>query len=99
MDLGDIIIKPIITEKSMNEAGKGKFTFMVQKQANKKMIKNKVEEKFKVNVVSVSSSITKGKKKKVGTRRVEVSQPSFKKAVVKLKPGQKIDLFEAGGKS
>lgn len=96
MRLEDVIIKPIITEKSMNEAAKGKFTFMVSKNADKKMIKRAVEEKFKVKVLSVATSILKGKKIKVGLRRMEKAKSSYKKAVVRLPAGQKIDLFEVG---
>lgn len=96
MKLEDVIIKPIITEKSMNEVAKGKFTFMVLRKADKKMIKKAVEEKFKVKVLSVATSILKGKKVKVGLRRMEKAKSSYKKAVVRLPAGQKIDLFEAG---
>lgn len=95
--MDSVIIKPIITEKSMNRVKKGKFTFMVAKNAGKPAIKKEVEEKFKVEVVSVATNITKGRKKRFGTRRIETSLPAFKKAVVKLKEGQKIDLFEIGG--
>lgn len=96
MDLGDVIIKPIITEKSMNQASKGKFTFLVSKGSNKRGIKKAVEEKFKVNIISISTSIIKGKTMRVGVRRKEIRKPDFKKAVVQLSEGQKIGLFEAG---
>lgn len=90
----DVIIKPIITEKSMQDATAGKFTFKVLKAADKKTIKRAVEEKFKVNVLDISTLIIKGKKRRAGVRRVEVLQSPYKKAVVTLKPGQKIDLFD-----
>ncbi|MFH1832665.1 MAG: 50S ribosomal protein L23 [Candidatus Levyibacteriota bacterium] len=96
MDAGQIIIKPIITEKSMNDVGKGKFTFLVAKDSNKKEIKKAVEEKFKVKVIGVSTIIIKGRSARVGIRRKEVKKADFKKAVVELLKGQKIDLFEAG---
>lgn len=95
----NIIIKPIISEKSMSQVGLGKFTFEVAKSAGKNEIKKEVEKNFKVNVVSVATIVVKGRKKRTGTRRTEVAESSFKKAIVRLKPGQKIDLFEAGGKS
>lgn len=94
--LNNIIVKPLITEKSMDEAKKGKFTFIVLNSASKRHVKNEVEKIFKVNVLSVSSLIIKGRKKRYGTRRIEVMEPSFKKAIVKLKSGQKIDLFDQG---
>lgn len=91
----DILISPIISEKSMSEAGKGKFTFRVARKADKLSIKKEVEKRFKVNVLSVSTITTKGRSKRTGTRRVEVVSQPLKKAIVKLKPGQKIALFEA----
>lgn len=94
MDTTSIIIAPVITEKSMDEAGRGRFTFVVDKDANKAEIKKAVEEQFKVNVVSVQTLITKGKKRRVGKRRVTFIRPSLKKAIVKLVDGQRIDLFE-----
>lgn len=94
MDTTDIILKPLITEKSMKEAGRGKFTFKVLKKADKNMIRRAIEEKFKVNVVSVATSIVKGRSQRFGARRIETALPSWKKAIVQLKPDQKIDLFE-----
>ena len=91
----DIRIAPLISEKSMNNAGLGKFTFKVSKKADKKQIKKEIEERFKVDVLSVATTIIKGKKRRFGAKRIEVALPSFKKAIVKLKPGQKIDLFDA----
>ena len=93
----DTIIAPIISEKSMNDAGLGKFTFRVERSSNKSMIKKEVEAKFKVNVIKVSTMVVKGKSKKTGKRRVETKTADWKKALVVLKKGQKIDLFEAGG--
>lgn len=92
----NVIIAPVISEKSMSEVAKGKFTFRVVKQADKLSIKKEVEEKFKVNVLSVSTVTTKGRTKRTGVRRVEVSLQPFKKAIVKLKEGQKIALFDTG---
>ena len=80
----------------MNEVGKGNFTFEVVKDADKKAIKDAVSKKFKVNVLAVSTSVIKGKRKKSGIRRIEKREFPSKKAVVTLKTGQKIDLFEAG---
>lgn len=91
----DILISPIISEKSMTDAGKGKFTFKVFNKADKLSIKKEVEKRFKVNVLSVSTITTKGRSKRTGARRIEVLNKPFKKAIVKLKPGQKIALFEA----
>lgn len=94
MDAASVLIRPIITEKSMDEAGRGRFTFVVAKAATKPEIKKAIEGQFKVNVVSVSTLISKGKKGRAGKRRVEVIHASFKKAIVGLKEGQRIDMFE-----
>lgn len=96
MDYTNTIISPIITEKSMDNVAKSKFTFKVNKSASKKQIKKTVEKKFNVNVTKVVISNVKGKTKRFGQRRTEVRMASWKKAMVELKKGQKIDLFEAG---
>jgi len=91
-DYRDVIIKPIITEKTMNLLADNKYTFIVDKKANKTEIKNAVENIFNVKVEKVSTMNVKGKPKRVG--RFEGRTPSRKKAIVTLKPGQKIKLFE-----
>ncbi|OGH13671.1 MAG: 50S ribosomal protein L23 [Candidatus Levybacteria bacterium RIFCSPLOWO2_02_FULL_37_10] len=90
----DVIISPLISEKSMNDVNLGKFTFKVFKKADKNQIKKEVENKFKVNVLSIATATVKGKKRRVGAKRTEVALSSWKKAIVKLKTGQKIDLFD-----
>ena len=93
----DIIISPIISEKSMNDAGIGKFTFKVAMHAHKAGIKKEIEDKFKVNVIKVATMVLKGKLKRTGKKRMERQSQGYKKAIVALKQGQKIGLFEAGG--
>lgn len=99
MDVNDVIIRPIISEKSMQHANLGKFTFRVAKGAHKGAIKKAIEEKFKVNVVRISTNIVKGKKSRAGKRRIEILKSPWKKAVVTLQKGQKIALFDVGGGS
>lgn len=94
MELTQILIKPIITEKSMKDASLGWYTFSVNRAANKKEIKKAVEDQFKVNVLMVKTQTVKGKTKRVGRRRQEVKGSPWKKAIVKLGAEQKIDLFE-----
>ncbi len=94
MNITDVIIAPIISEKSMKEAMNGRFTFKVAKNAGKEDIKKAVEDKFKVNVVSVSTMTVKGKTRRFGTRRIETALSVWKKAITQLKTGEKIDLFE-----
>ena len=96
MLLHDVIIRPLITEKSMGEAGKGKFTFIVSNESQKEIIKKAIETKYEVNVTDVSTMYVKGKRKRVGQRRTEVRVTPYKKAIVTLRAGQKIALFELG---
>ncbi|MBI3980541.1 50S ribosomal protein L23 [Candidatus Microgenomates bacterium] len=92
-----ILIKPVITEKSMVDAGRGKYTFCVNLQSTKNEIVQEVEESFKVKVLSVKTIVVKGKIKQVGSKRKKITTSSWKKAIVELASGQKIDLFEVTG--
>jgi large subunit ribosomal protein L23 len=91
-----VIIKPLVTEKSMQDVTKGKYTFVVNRFATKPVIKQAVKDMFNVTVVSVATNIVKGRSKRVGTRRNEVPVSAYKKATVTLKKGEKISLFESG---
>ncbi|MDH7577523.1 MAG: 50S ribosomal protein L23 [Bacillota bacterium] len=89
----DIILRPVVTEKSVNLAQQqNKYTFYVNKQATKIEIKKAVEDLFKVKVLAVNTAIMKGKNKRVG--RFWGRRPDRKKAVVTLRPGDKIEIFE-----
>ena len=88
----DIIIKPVITEKTVALMEQGKYTFRVAKDANKFEIKNAVQDIFKVNVVDVATMNVRGKVKRMG--RSEGKTASLKKAIVTLKEGQQIEVFE-----
>lgn len=96
MIASQIIIRPIITEKSMRDAEKQTFSFVVIKSATKKDIKEAVEKLFKVNVVKVATNVLKGGANRTGARRTEVLRQAVKKAFVKLQAGQKISAFEVG---
>ena len=89
----DIVIRPIITERSMKGIGAGKYTFEVAKDANKIEIAEAVHKIFSVDVTKVNTLRVKGKAKRVG-RFPEGKTPDWKKAYVTLKPGQRIDIFE-----
>lgn len=97
MDLQDVIIRPVISERSMKDAAAGKFTFAVLQKATKKDVKSAVAKAFAVNVVGVATTRVKGKKKRYGQRRTQTQLPSWKRAVVKLKTGEKIPVFDVGG--
>lgn len=88
----DIIKRPVLTEKSYDQMNEGKYTFMVDVNANKYQIKQAIETVFKVKVDKVNTLRQQGKLKRMG--RNEGRRPSFKKAIVKLKPGSKIEFFE-----
>jgi large subunit ribosomal protein L23 len=88
----DIIIKPIVTEASMANIEVNKYTFKVRKDVNKTEIKKAIEELFSVDVVKVNTLMVKGKVKRLG--KTEGRRPNWKKAIVTLAPGSKIELFE-----
>jgi large subunit ribosomal protein L23 len=89
-----VLQRPLITEKTMQLTAQDKFTFVVAKNASKHSIAETVEKQFKVNVIDVATSVIKGKLRKFGTKRVSKLLSDGKKAIIQLKKGQKIDLFE-----
>ena len=92
----DIILRPVISEKSIDESGRGKYTFAVHDKANKIQIKAAVEELFKVRVIGVNVLTTKAKEKRRGTKRGRISgfTTPWRKAVVTVASGDKIEFFE-----
>ncbi len=92
MHLYEVLRRPLITEKNTMLQVLGKYAFEVAKEANKPQIKQAVEKAFKVKVNMVNVITVPGKMRRVG-RRMVLTQ-SWKKAVVTLKPGDKIELFE-----
>lgn len=97
MNIRDVIIAPVITEKSMRDAALGKYTFKVAMAANKPFIKEAIEKKFKVKVLKTLISLVKGRTGRRGIKREEFVETSWKKATVKLEKDQKIALFDTGG--
>lgn len=89
----DIILKPIVTERSMMQAEEKKYTFKVSRDANKYQIKDAIEKIFDVKVEKVSVMNMQGKIKRMGRNQGRTA--SWKKAIIKLKPESKeIKLFE-----
>ena len=86
----DIIIAPVITEKSMANRQNNVYTFKVSKDATKTDIKRAVEEAFKVSVKSVNTLNTKSKRRRVG--RYSGRTKTYKKAIVTLESGSSIDI-------
>jgi large subunit ribosomal protein L23 len=91
-----ILKRPIVTEKITGLQDKRQFSFEVSLDANKIQIAQAVEKKFKVTVTSVRTMVVKGKRKTQLTRRgrFEGRKATWKKAIVTLKEGDKIDYFE-----
>lgn len=87
-----IIRKPLLTEKSVVLKEDNKFCFRVAYNANKVEIRKAIEELFNVKVKDVNTMIIHGKIKRLG--RNKGRRPSWKKAIVTLQPGQKIEFFQ-----
>jgi len=94
MDARDVILSPRITEKSMANALGTQYTFVVHPQATKTQIRHAIESIFKVNVLKVNTVNVLGKQRSFARRGKKTAgkQGDFKKAIVTLKPGQKIEL-------
>ena len=92
MEARDILVRPLITERTTQLMAEGKYVFVVAKAANKIEIAKAVAEVFKVKVAKVNTGNVTGKKKRMG--RTEGKRPDYKKAIVKLAPGETIEFFE-----
>lgn len=88
----EVLRFPLITEKNTLLQSQGKYAFEVAREANKQQVREAVEAVFKVKVAKVNIMTVAGKQHRVGRRQV-LSQ-SWKKAIVTLKSGDKIELFE-----
>lgn len=92
MDARDILIKPIVSEKSTDLLQENKYTFQVPLKANKIQIRQAVEQIFKVKVQSVNTIRMEGKEKRMG--KFVGRRSDYKKAIVTLAPGNQIEIFE-----
>ena len=97
----DVILRPVVSEKSIDESSRGKYTFRVHPDANKIQIKAAIEalyESEKITVVAVNVLTRQPKTKQRGTRRGRITGKvsGWRKAIVTLAPGQKIQFFEGG---
>jgi len=92
-EVHDIIISPLVTEKStIQREGQNQYSFKVNKRANKIEIKEAVERLFKVKVRDVRTTTIRGKVKRLGRRFGK--RPDWKKAIVTVKEGDRIDFLE-----
>jgi large subunit ribosomal protein L23 len=93
-DIHDVILRPVISEKSYEMLDENKYTFIVDPRANKTHIRQAVEKIFDVKVLSVNTMNRKGKRKRRGL--IMGKRPNTKRAIVTVAPGDRIELFDAG---
>jgi large subunit ribosomal protein L23 len=91
----DVIIRPIVSEKSYGLLDNGVYTFMVASDANKLQIRDAVETVFNVRVTKVNTLNRKGKRKRNRRTFTFGRRADTKRAIVTLAPGDRIDLFES----
>lgn len=87
------VLKPIITEKSMQDSTKGKYVFQVDFKANKHQIAENIQSIYKVEVTKVNI-IKVGSEEKTVRGRYKIKTQPWKKAIITVKKGQKIEGFE-----
>lgn len=94
MKPANILIKPLITEKTTQKQLSNRVVFKVANNVNKYQIKQAVQTLFSVTVIKVHTINVPGKTRRLGRKRLKSTSPGWKKAVVYLKDSDKIDLFK-----
>jgi large subunit ribosomal protein L23 len=94
-DYRDVILRPVVSEKSYALLDSGVYTFVVHPTANKTEIRQAVEAIFNVEVTNVNTLNRKGKRKRNRRQATFGTRPDTKRAIVTLKAGDRIDLFES----
>ena len=89
----DVIIRPVVSEKSYAGLEQNRYTFLVHQDANKTEIKEAIQKIWNVRVLAVNTMIRRGKRKR--TRFVQGRRPDQKRATVTLAAGDSIEIFEA----
>ncbi|MBA2438914.1 MAG: 50S ribosomal protein L23 [Acidimicrobiia bacterium] len=95
MDAHDVVIRPVVSEKSYALLDEGAYTFEIHRDANKIQVRKAIEELFGVKVVKVNTLNRKGKRKRNRRSATFGRRPDTKRAVVTLVEGDSIDLFES----
>jgi large subunit ribosomal protein L23 len=95
MDPRDVILEPVVSEKSYNLLDEGAYTFKVHPDANKIEIRQAIEAIFDVKVLKVTTANRKGKRKRNRRALTFGRRPDVKRAIVTLAEGDRIDLFES----
>jgi large subunit ribosomal protein L23 len=92
----DVLVRPLITEKSSYQSGKlNQYSFVVANKATKTMVKDAIETLFDVNVVRVNIVNAPAKRgRRARSRRLLVRRPGFKKAIITLADGETLEIFE-----
>jgi len=90
-----VLLRPVVTEKSMGQTNAGRYTFAVATDATKQEIAEAVAEAFKVDVVAVNTSTVRGKARRLGRHLGQ--RPDWKKAVVTIAAGQRIERYFVEG--
>ncbi|MEX2324735.1 MAG: 50S ribosomal protein L23 [Nitriliruptoraceae bacterium] len=93
-DPRDIILRPVISEKTYGLIDENKYTFVVDRRANKTQIRQAIEQIFEVKVLNVNTLNRQGKRKRRGF--VVGKRPDVKRAIVTVAEGDSIELFDAG---
>ena len=89
---GEVLIAPVVSEKSYGQIAQNRYTFKVHQDAHKTQVRQAVEELFEVKVVGVNILKVQAKPKRRGA--IKGIRPGWKKAVVQLKQGDSIEIFE-----
>jgi large subunit ribosomal protein L23 len=92
MDAGQIVLAPVLSEKSYASTADGKYTFRVHQDAHKLQVRQAIEQLFDVNVERVNIVKVQAKPKRRGA--IKGTRPGWKKAIVQLRAGQSIEFFE-----
>ena len=92
MHIYEVLRRPIVTEKNTELMAQNKYVFEVAKKSNKALVKQAVEKAFNVHVLAVNIVVVQSKPRGFG--RMRGRKPSWKKAIVTLRPGDKIEIFE-----
>jgi large subunit ribosomal protein L23 len=95
MEPRDVILEPVVSEKSYNLLDEGAYTFKVHPEANKIQIRQAIESIFDVRVLKVTTANRKGKRKRNRRALTYGRRPDTKRAIVTLVEGDRIDLFES----
>ena len=90
----EILKRPFMTEKTLALASRGYYTFVVSQKSNKAQIAKAVSKQYNVKIIDVRTAIMHGKVRRVGKKMKTIAKPNWKKAIVKVAPGQKIDAFD-----